>query len=278
MTSNYSRLIDSTHGERKLPMRVLVLGMCRTGTTSIATALRKLGYTTHTMRSVLSQPSQITLWQEAVNLTLLQPRPKSSFYPPYTRTEFDKLLGDFDAVTDIPSAVFAEQLIEAYPEAKVILTVRNYDDWEHSMNESIWCLFTWRLFGLARICGVTQMAPMMRMLHSVFQAHNGNVYGGPKAKEAYEAHNAKIMKLVPKENLLVLEEPVTDWTWEALCEFLGKQAPKDVFPKMDEDRALRRSLETVWWGMVRYLFLLLTLPGSVILGAVIFFMGGKHLV
>jgi hypothetical protein len=33
------------------------------------------------------------------------------------------------AVTDMPAAYFAEELIAAYPDAKVILTVRNVDDW-----------------------------------------------------------------------------------------------------------------------------------------------------
>ncbi|KAF2472702.1 uncharacterized protein BDR25DRAFT_333069 [Lindgomyces ingoldianus] len=250
-----TRLIDHNHAARKLPVRVLVLGMCRTGTTSIASALRKLGYTPHTMRAVLSQPSQITLWQEAINLTLLTSKTSPNTLPPYGRKEFDKLLGDYDAVTDIPSTIFAAQLVDAYPDAKVILTVREYEDWERSMQDSIWCLFTWRLFALARIVGVTQMAPMMRMLHAVFRAHNGNEYGGPGAKQAYERHSENVKKLVPKQNLLVLHS--AEFEWEPLCRFLGHDVPKEGFPRMDEDKALRRSLETVWWGMVRYLVLML---------------------
>ena len=44
-TMSTQRLIDRDERTRQKPMRVLVLGMCRTGTTSIAIALRKLGYT-----------------------------------------------------------------------------------------------------------------------------------------------------------------------------------------------------------------------------------------
>ena len=48
---------------------------------------------------------------------------------PYGRVEFDKLLGHCQAVSDIPALCFAEELIAAYPEAKVILTVRDVDSW-----------------------------------------------------------------------------------------------------------------------------------------------------
>ncbi len=48
---------------------------------------------------------------------------------PFGRDEFDKLLGHCQAVADHPCCVFAEELIQAYPEAKVILTTRPDNDW-----------------------------------------------------------------------------------------------------------------------------------------------------
>ena len=48
---------------------------------------------------------------------------------PYGRAEFDKLLGHCQGVSDMPAILFAEELIAAYPEAKVILTHRNFDTW-----------------------------------------------------------------------------------------------------------------------------------------------------
>ena len=105
-----------------------------------------MGYTPHQMRDVLSKPSELGLWQEAINTTLLpsQDRPSNQrSLPPYGKPEFDKLLADYDVVMDLPGCVFAKELVEAYPLAKVILTMRRYEDWEKSMSESIWCLDTW---------------------------------------------------------------------------------------------------------------------------------------
>lgn len=56
---------------------------------------------------------------------------------PYGRAEFDKLLGHCQAVCNMPALCFAEELIAAYPEAKVILTVRDIDSWYRSVSAHV---------------------------------------------------------------------------------------------------------------------------------------------
>ncbi|PSN71472.1 hypothetical protein BS50DRAFT_570828 [Corynespora cassiicola Philippines] len=265
------RQIDADGRERTKPMRVLVLGMCRTGTSTIAYALRRLGYTPHSMRELLVKPNEIKLWHEGAQLTLLPPSERSAKQQrlkPYGREEFDKLLGDFDAVTDLPGCVFYEQLIEAYPDAKVILTNRPYEDWEESMQASIWNLFTWKLFALCRILYLTQMSSLMRFLHTIFRFHNGNTYGGPKAKEAYEEHYFNVRKLVPKGQLL---EIGMDDGWEPLCNFLGHEVPKEQYPFVDESKTMSTQLGKAWWGIVTYFLYMFVVPGAVAaLGALLY--------
>ncbi|KAH7371187.1 hypothetical protein BKA66DRAFT_424539 [Pyrenochaeta sp. MPI-SDFR-AT-0127] len=264
------RLIDHDERTRKKPMRVLVLGMCRTGTTSVSIALRKLGYTPHQMRDVLVRPKELALWQEAINTTLFAPedRPaKQRDLAPYGKPEFDKLLGDYDVVMDLPGCVFAKELIEAYPEAKVILTKREYEDWEQSMQESIWCLDTWDLFKLCRMFRIGQLVPLMQLVHDVFRAHNGNNYGGPEAKSAYEKHYETVRSLVPSNRILELDTNA-DLTWEPLCEFLGDRVPKDAYPKLNDEKAMRSNLDNAWWGLVQYIMMMILLPGTLLVGAV----------
>lgn len=267
------RLIDTTSRVRKKPMRILVLGMCRTGTTTITLALRKLGFTPHQMRNVLSNPSDLALWQEAINLTLLPPSDRPAHQrnqAPYGKQDFDKLLADYDVVADLPGCLFAKDLIEAYPDAKVILTLRNYADWEDSMRESIWCLDTWRLFTFCRQFNLTQLAPLMQLVHSAFKVHSANQYGGPASKAAYEKHYEEVRSAVPRERLLELDMD-GEVGWEALCGFLGSEAPKEGFPVVQEEKAMRKGLESAWWGMVQYFVLLILLPGSVIVGSYFLF-------
>ncbi|KAF2108901.1 hypothetical protein BDV96DRAFT_605330 [Lophiotrema nucula] len=257
------REIDTTEGSRTTPMRVLVLGMPRTGTTSLTLALRKLGYNPYTMRNMLSTPRHIALWQEATELTLLHPSPHGNSLA-YTKPDFDKLLGANDSVTDLPTAVFAKELIEAYPDAKVILSTREYEAWEKEMQNSMWIFFTWELFNMARSIGITQMAPVMNVLHKLFEAHNGNAYGGPRAKAAFEKHNQTIRDLVPASQLL---EFTPEQGWQELCPFLDVEVPDARFPRVDEGKQLREGLERQWWLMVRYLVLMIVAPGLVVLVA-----------
>ncbi|KAF2818417.1 hypothetical protein CC86DRAFT_375782 [Ophiobolus disseminans] len=264
------RLIDQDERTRQKPMRILVLGMCRTGTTSISTALRKLGYTPHQMREVLVNPKELALWQEAINVTLLPPpdRPASQrSLKPYKKPEFDKLLANYDVVMDLPGCVFAKELVEAYPDAKVILTTRDYAEWEHSMQESIWCFCTWRLFALARYFDLTQMAPLMRLMHSVFRVHNGNTYGGPKSEAAFEKHYNTVRSIVPKDRLLEVNPDET--SWEPLCDFLQRKVPNEPFPRVKEDRTMRAGLENAWWDVLQYgVFVMAVLVGVLCLAIV----------
>ncbi|KAF2261324.1 hypothetical protein CC78DRAFT_583870 [Lojkania enalia] len=258
-----SRLIDQYKLTSKKPMRVLILSMPRTGQSSLVFALRKLGYTPHTMRTLLSDPSHIPLWQEAVNTTLLPQEDRPAHQrnaPPYGREEFEKLLGDYDVAADLPSAVFAKELVEAYPEAKVILTTRNYKDWETDMQNSLWIFLTWRLFALCRILYITQWAPVISLLHSIFAAHNKNTYSGPLARKAFEKHNETIRNLVPSSNLLEFDERDG---WGSICEFLGHEVPNEAFPRVVEGGQMRQGLERAWWRMVQSAVLILALPGLV---------------
>jgi hypothetical protein len=261
------RLIDQDERTRQKPMRILVLGMCRTGTTSMAIALRKLGYTPYQMRNVLLDAQDLKLWQEAIDTTLLPASERPRNRAAYGKPEFDKLLAAYDVVMDIPACVFAKELVDAYPDAKVILTTRDYAAWEASMQESIWCLCTWRLFVFARYFGLTQMAPLMRLVHSVFRVHGGNAYGGQRAKEAFDRHYEMVRTLVPRERLLEIDPD--EMSWGPLCAFLEKEVPKEGVPRMKDDRGMRQNLENAWWGIVQYLGLMMILPTAVVLLAIV---------
>ena len=55
---------------------------------------------------------------------------------PKTAADFDKVLWRYDALTDTPCVLFSEELLAAYPDAKVILTERDVDSWVESMKRS----------------------------------------------------------------------------------------------------------------------------------------------
>jgi hypothetical protein len=216
------------------------------------------------MRDLLSSPDTIPLWEEAITFTLLptseRPTKKKNrtIFPPYGRDEFDALLGDYDAVADLPVALFKKELIEAYPEAKVIVTTRNYDEWEKSMQESVWLLLTWRMFRVVRYIGVTQMAPLTRLMHLIFRVHNGNHYGGPKAREAYEKYYEEVRELVPAHRRLEIASG--QGRWEPLIDFLGVEKEKreglGPYPNLEENTSMAKGLRGAWWDVMEWFLMI----------------------
>jgi Sulfotransferase domain len=46
----------------------------------------------------------------------------------FTAHSFDRVIGDCDAVTDVPCAIFGPEMLQAYPDAKVILNRRTDEE------------------------------------------------------------------------------------------------------------------------------------------------------
>jgi hypothetical protein len=117
--------IDRSKRTRTVPMKVLVLGHSRTGTFSMRTALLSLGYLDvyHAFEIFWGNKSDLQLWGQAIEAKF------EGKGKPFTKEQWDQLLGHCQAVTDTPCNMFGKELIEAYPNAKVILTTRDPDAW-----------------------------------------------------------------------------------------------------------------------------------------------------
>ena len=124
--------INRRECRRVVPMRVLALGLGRTGTASLRTALKQLGFDDcyHIMSASVENPPDCLMWQDAFAA-------KYDGVGEFGRAEWDKLFGHCQAVCDWPAVAFAKELVEAYPDAKVILTTRELDSWHASTMKTV---------------------------------------------------------------------------------------------------------------------------------------------
>ncbi|KAF4483426.1 hypothetical protein FAGAP_11815 [Fusarium agapanthi] len=105
--------------DRIVPMRVIVCGVHRTGTLSIRNALWQLGFhDCYHMQTLFNNPTRAPEWVRAMEAKYAD---KGTF----TRADWDRLLGNCQAVCDVPAAFFGPELAELYPEAKVIIMNRD---------------------------------------------------------------------------------------------------------------------------------------------------------
>jgi hypothetical protein len=157
-----------------------------------------------------------------------------------TAAEFDALLGHSVAVTDAAASCFAAELIAAYPDAKVILNVRDLDRWHASAVQNLCTAIndTWSVW----LCWFHPTLWWMyhchqRMMWSrLFRCTDSSLRSGIEVngKWIYREHCAMIKGLVPQERLL--EWNVVDG-WEPLCKFLKKEVPKEPFPRTNDAAA-----------------------------------------
>ncbi|KAL4802483.1 hypothetical protein BDV18DRAFT_62122 [Aspergillus unguis] len=218
---------------RTRPMQVLALGMSRSGTESLRRALQILGYdhVYHGFDMSESHPMQWKQWallgrrKFGIEFPGSTPKLTHKGAPNITREEFDEILGESEAVTDQPCAIFAGDLIEAYPEAKVILNYRDTESWY----ESICALILPHYGGFWYHVLPWFQSDMYWAVQYTLHCFNVHFYGSLErnGKWVYEQHNNAIKGAVPEDRLLAWR--VQDG-WEPLCRFLDKPIPSEEFP------------------------------------------------
>ena len=104
-------------------MKVIGAGFGRTGTRSLQAALELLGHAPcYHMSTVIAEPYRVRQW-----LDVGEGRGPG----------WEEVFAGFQAAVDWPAAAYWRELAEQYPEAKVILTVRDPDRWYESVSETI---------------------------------------------------------------------------------------------------------------------------------------------
>ncbi|KAL2211377.1 hypothetical protein CC79DRAFT_1266253 [Sarocladium strictum] len=230
----------TTGGKPHREMQVLALGLPRTGSMSVARALTLLGYKDvyHTINAI-DNPHDWTVFNRAAD-AFFPSLPTHNPSITFTRADWDELWAPCEATTEVAS-LFAPQLIEAYPEAKVVLVTREWDTWIKSVEEGIFTSFwSWpaeiSIVWLEPLLGSVAGTATRKMILGFFEASNVDE-ARRNARGVWERHRTRIREMVPPEQLL---EYKLGEGWEPLCEFLGKPVPEGVeFPRVNDAEMLR---------------------------------------
>ena len=200
-----------------MTIEVIGAGFGRTGTLSLKIALEALGLDKcYHMMEVMRNESHAAEWRKAARGEAV---------------DWDALYTGYRATVDWPSASFWRELRAVYPEAKVILTLRDSQQWYTSVMNTIW-KFSSQATGDSR----TQLdeAAMERSMMGDEIIWQG-VFGGRMKDrdhviECYERHNQEVIDTVPADKLLVYRPGDG---WEPLCGFLQKTVPNTDYPKVN---------------------------------------------
>ena len=199
-------------------LKVIGAGFGRTGTFSLKTALDRLGLHCYHAFELLNSPRDASLWLSAIDDEESRKR------------LLEQIFSSYEATVDFPSVYFYRELIEYYPDAKVILTLRDSDSWYDSFRETIMEANTSVLYKITRL---VHGYAIYKLMKKMFIAMLGvNLSDRQHIIKAFEQHNADVLKYVPAERLLVYR---VEQGWKPLCDFLNIPVPEDTpFPHFNE--------------------------------------------
>lgn len=172
---------------------------------SLKFALEALGYERcYHMIELATHLEHIPLWMAAAD----------------GEPDWDRLFEAYAATTDGPACLFWRELSDAYPDAKVILTIREAGDWWDSVHGTIGQEL--HQDELAK----SAMGPFMARMADRSPVRKDRA----DAIAAFEAHNAAVMAAFGPERLLIFEARNG---WQPLCDFLKIPVPEFGYPHIN---------------------------------------------
>lgn len=214
--------------------------MPRTGTLTQKVALEMLGFgPCYHMVDVLADLDQAKLWQRALD----------------GEAPWEQIFDGFNSTVDWPGGYFYRELIDVYPDAKVLLSVREPQAWERSMRETVWAVrhgeSLVRLLSSAQAHVNPQWRGFLEMIDRLVWEDEGTFASGhaepQQLIDTMIRHNREVESNVPPERLLVWS---VEEGWQRLCEFLEVPVPRQPFPHVNDrteflNRVIDGSLESL---------------------------------
>lgn len=191
-------------------MKIIGAGFSRTGTYSLKHALQILDYQPcYHGEEIFQRPDHVKIWARAL----------------HTMPNWKSLFSGYQAGLDSPVCFFWREIRAVFPDAKVILTKRDPNDWYESFEASLYQAM------LHPQRAPVEFQPALVMARALVLEHRfaGKFEDKGYAIEIYNRHNESVEASfkAEKANLLVFD---VSEGWQSLCEFLGQKIPNTEFP------------------------------------------------
>jgi hypothetical protein len=187
---------------------------------------------------------------------------------PGQQYDWEQVFARYTATVDNPACCVWRELMVAYPDAKVILTVhpRGAGTWYESTIDTIYFSEVMWQFKVLEL-----LTPFGRkfgdMSHRLIwqRSHKGTMPERDKAIARYEEHIAEVKAAVPPDRLLVFS---VDEGWGPLCRFLGIEEPKTPFPNVNDRVEIKKEIRQIMTASYVMLGLSAVAIAAVLYGAV----------
>lgn len=212
-----------------MPLKVIGAGFGRTGTQSLKLALEQLDFgKCYHMSELFAHADHIGYWEKIHRGQTV---------------DFEELFEGYQSAVDIPASIYYRKWMELYPQAKVILSIRETDKWYESASKTIFRKMPAIGRATLRLAGLVSSRPryILRILKFIDEAALQGLLNGSTeehhAKTVYEKWNEEVKKNVPDERLLVFN---VKEGWPPLCRFLQVPVPDAPFPRANDRESFNK--------------------------------------
>lgn len=189
-------------------MKVIGAGLGRTGTMSLKFALEHLdfGPCYHMIEFMAHIPEHLPLWTNVIE----------------GHPDWDAVFDGYASTVDYPGCTYWRQLVAKWPEAKVILTLRDPDSWFESAHETVLS---------SRMRNMLAASPIERFMDATVNSDFGDrIDDRTFMTDYFRRWNEAVIAEVPAGKLLVFQAKDG---WEPLCAFLGVPVPPEPYPRVN---------------------------------------------
>lgn len=192
-----------------MSLKIIGASFGRTASLSLKKALEILGYTNcYHMSEVVTKPEHSELWLRAWNGEFI----------------WDDIFDGYQAAVDWPVAAFWPQLMEAYPEAKIILSTREPEAWYESAKNTI---FKSMDEGINSKNQEIRKRILMAKEIIVDGTFNGKLNDKKHCIKIYNENIARCKKEVDSDRLITFNPKDG---WDSLCKQLACPIPNVDYP------------------------------------------------
>jgi|WetSurMetagenome_2_1015567.scaffolds.fasta_scaffold147538_2 hypothetical protein len=205
-----------------MALKIIGAGYPRTGTSSLKLALEQLGFgPCHHMREIIMNPSSAGLWVRAAE----------------GHPDWEAIFDGYSSCTDAPACTFWRELVDYYPSAKVILSVRDPEAWFESTQATV---FSEKMLGMQR------GGPLQAFFDKVVSIEFGeHIHDRDFMLAQFERRRREVIEAIPGDKLLVYD---VREGWGPLCAFLGVPVPETPFPHSNSREEMAAMMAAVSVG------------------------------
>jgi Sulfotransferase domain len=214
---------------------VIGAGLPRTATTTQMIALEMLGLPCYHMRDMMGDlTTSVPQWRRALE----------------GDGPWDELFAGKESIVDWPGSYHWRELMDVYPDAKVLLSVRSPESWVESMRNTIASIWFGDRFGDSLMHHLAQAQYQVDPLYAGWldllwdMWAKADIMVGSKGDAVemaagMERWNQEVIDAVPSDRLLVWDPKDG---WEPICDLIGVDVPSAPVPNVNDTENFRKNL------------------------------------